>query len=304
MINRRDFIKATALAAGVAMIPFKSIFASFADEPKGTFRRLLQDVGYFTYKGGTIGWLIVKDTIIIVDSQFPDAAAEFMKHVRKMTNANVSALINTHHHYDHTSGNAYFKPFTDKIVAHKRCVELQKEQLGKKDKNIVTADTTFTDTLRLDFGVEQITLNHYGPAHTGGDSVVYFEKNNHLHVGDLVFNKAYPWFDSKDGGSLRNWVNVLNRCIGDYPRDAIYIFGHAVSDEYVVGEQPEVLAMRDYFNRLLDFVEKEIKSGKKKNKIISNTAIPGVNDRKELWPGALKSNLISAYDEVIKERKK
>ena len=39
------------------------------------------------------------------------------------------------------------------------------------------------------------------PAHTDGDSVVYFEKAKVLHMGDLFFHKVVPFIDVKSGGS-------------------------------------------------------------------------------------------------------
>jgi hypothetical protein len=42
------------------------------------FRLLRRDVGIFTGRGGTIGWLANPDALLAVDTQFADTAALFL----------------------------------------------------------------------------------------------------------------------------------------------------------------------------------------------------------------------------------
>ena len=51
-------------------------------------------------------------------------------------------------------------------------------------------DRTLTDVWGLEHGDEKVRIKHYGPAHTGGDVVIYFEKANVAHMGDLMFNRC------------------------------------------------------------------------------------------------------------------
>ena len=43
------------------------------------FKSLRREVGYFTARGGTIGWMVNKDALAAVDTQFPDTAPLFLK---------------------------------------------------------------------------------------------------------------------------------------------------------------------------------------------------------------------------------
>ena len=54
---------------------------------------------------------------------------------------------------------------------------------------------TFDSELRIHVGDETIDIWHTPPAHTDGDSVVYFEKANVLHMGDLFFHRLIPFID-------------------------------------------------------------------------------------------------------------
>ncbi len=81
----------------------------------------------------------------------------------------------------------------------------------------VTPDRTFTDTWSLQHGDEQISAKHYGPAHTGGDAVIRFERADVAHMGDLMFNRAHPVIDRTNGASIANWIVVLQQVARELP---------------------------------------------------------------------------------------
>ena len=62
---------------------------------------------------------------------------------------------------------------------------------------------TFDDSVTLHMNGETIEVVHIEPAHTDGDSVVFFKKANVLHTGDLFFNGLYPFIDVSSGGGRR-----------------------------------------------------------------------------------------------------
>jgi cyclase len=43
---------------------------------------------------------------------------------------------------------------------------------------------------------------HVDNGHTGGDFILYFTKNNVIHVGDDFNDKSYPFIDISSGGSI------------------------------------------------------------------------------------------------------
>ena len=114
-----------------------------------------------------------------------------------------TVLINTHHHGDHTGGNGVFRDAAKKIVAHANVPRYQKEAAAAPPTNPnappppppTFPDTTFPDRWKAEIGDEVISAYHYGPAHTGGDAIVLFEKANVAHMGDLMFNRMQPFID-------------------------------------------------------------------------------------------------------------
>jgi cyclase len=155
---------------------------------------LRNNVGIFTEQGGTIIWMVNKDGIVCVDSEFPDPANHLIGELKKMSDKPFQWLINTHHHGDHTGGNISFKGIVKNVAAHANSLINQKaaaEKQNSQDKQLYP-DTTFTDKWKIKVGDERITAHYFGPGHTNGDSFIHFENANIVHCGDQVFNRRYP----------------------------------------------------------------------------------------------------------------
>jgi glyoxylase-like metal-dependent hydrolase (beta-lactamase superfamily II) len=262
-LDRRSFLTASATAAALLATDPRGLLArSVAQPAPSNFSDLRGGVGIFSGQGGTIGWFIGPDGAVIIDSQFPRTAEPCRKGLLSRSEKGLSLLVNTHHHGDHTGGNAIFKSDRDgkgvgRIVAHAKVPALQKAQATSRGSEAgqVYADTTFETTWKQDLGAETLHAKHYGPAHTGGDIVVRFEKANVAHLGDLVFNRAHPFIDPAGGGSIIGWPAVLQAIHDDFDDDAAFIFGHGQPAHGVVGRRKDIALMRDYFRRAIDTVE-------------------------------------------------
>ena len=315
-MNRRDFIRSALLlpaatAAARRLGAQGSPLQSLAPAPKAATRfvPLRGDVGIFTGRGGTIGWLSSKDALAVVDTQFPDTALTCLKGIPGIGGRMIDATINTHHHVDHTGGNVVFKAASSTLVAQANVPALQFEaakragQATKPDpaalvENQVYADTTFPEVWRRELGREIVTAEFRGPAHTGGDAVVIFEKANVVHMGDLVFNRMYPFVDRPGGASIRGWITSLNDSAAAYPADAIYVFGHGNPKFGVTGVRGDLLVMRDFLSAVMAHVGKEIAAGREKSAVVGMENFPGFPDFHLPLPNRLGLVLGSAFDEL------
>lgn len=295
-ISRRTFMKSSSiLTAGLFLSTNKLLYAIQSEG--GNIQTLRNNVGIYTESGGTIGWLISDDAVVVIDTQFPDSAEHFINKLRKKTNRKIDFVINTHHHRDHTAGNSIFGKLTDNLVANKNAVDLQKKFLGGEEKNNsqVYANITFADKWSVDLGKEKITSKHYWNAHTGGDAFIHFENNNVVHLGDLVFNRVYPYIDRPGGSHIENWAKYIETLIKEFDNDTIFIFGHGTS---VYGSKEDLAIMKGYLIALLEYVEKNIKEGKSKEEIAELGPVPGFEDQGKTHENALKMNLTNAYEEL------
>ncbi len=278
-MNRRRFVQSTAWSVLAATAGRPLLWA----QPAG-FRELRRGVGIFESRGGTIGWLINPDAVVLVDSQFPDTARQCANGVQERSKRRWDAVFNTHHHGDHVGGNGVFAQLTDRIIAHRRVPMLMQRAAAARpnDPPPTPPTETFETEFKLDAGDETIHARYYGPAHTSGDSVIYFERANVVHMGDLVFNRSLPFIDRDAGASIAGWAKIAERVADEYPPDAIYIFGHGNSRFGVVGGRADLLVERDFLNALLETVQKDRQAGKSKEGCMNRERVPGFPDHEPL----------------------
>ena len=118
MTNRRTFLKQAGLIGSASLFPTKKLWNALWQDGY-QMKPLRNNVGIFTERGGTIAWLVEKDGLAVVDSQFPDQANHLIEELKKQSDRKIDMLINTHHHGDHSAGNIAFKGKVNQVVACK-----------------------------------------------------------------------------------------------------------------------------------------------------------------------------------------
>jgi cyclase len=323
--SRRDFLATSATIAAGALLgrPLDAL----ASQPVRTmqqanFTPIRRNVGTFTMRGGTVGWLVNPGGVSVVDTQFPAEARTLLAGLQARSgNRGVDVLLNTHHHGDHTGGNGVFAGVARRVVAHGMAdqhmrrapqppqqAQQQPPQQQPAPQQQPTQpppppplypDTTFTHTWSTDVGDERIVARHHGRAHTSGDAVITFERANVVHMGDLAFHRRHPVVDRAAGASMRNWARVLEQVVNAHAPDTIYIFGHAGEGLPVTGSSADLLQFRDYLGAVLAFVERHVAAGRSREEVLAmRTPLAGF----EAWgpfgqPGA-RDPLTVAWEEV------
>ncbi|MFT6055469.1 MAG: hypothetical protein ACJASP_002373, partial [Roseivirga sp.] len=84
MINRRKFVKNASLITGISAGTGLS-FLNFLFKQDGfQMTPLRNNVGVFTERGGTMGWMASKEGIVVVDTQFKDQAEHAIAEIKKI----------------------------------------------------------------------------------------------------------------------------------------------------------------------------------------------------------------------------
>ena len=295
-MRRRQFNTISALglissSSGMGLL--RNLYGAAAYEMK----EIRGGVGYFKERGGTIAWCVQGDEIAVVDSQFPEQAGHLIEEIRKRSSTNVDLLINSHHHGDHTAGNIAFAGMVDKVLAHENSKANQQrvaEERGTLEQQLLP-DETFTDNWSGKVGQESIALHYYGQAHTDGDAVIHFEHANVVHLGDLVFNRRFPYIDTSAGASVAGWIKVLSKINRTMDNETIFICGHSDNGHDIILGKGDIAAFSDYLENLLTLVTKEVKAGRSDEEILSATEIPGSPE----WQGkGVERSLKAALSEV------
>ena len=298
--NRREFLTTSSLAlvgGAFGRLPLR------AQDATPRFEELRRNVGAFHMRGGTIGWLISDDALVVVDSQYPDTASACLSGLKMRSSRMIDVLVNTHHHGDHTGGNKVLRAATREIVSHANVPGLQRRQARQRGTvaNQAYPDTTFDENWRMDAGDEVVSAKYYGSAHTSGDVVVTFERANIAHLGDLLFNRRDPFVDRPGGASIRGWIKLLPQVIDDHDSDTLYIFGHAGARFSVTGAADDLVVQRQYFEAVLEHVERGVAAGHSQEQIASLERLPGMDDH-DSTPQSLARVLNVAVEELTAEQ--
>ena len=301
-ISRRDFLATSAAAAAAAALGRPTLARAWQGQaPQPVFTAIRRNVGFFTMRGGTIGYLLDPAAVVVVDSQFPAEAKACLDGLNQRSGGRpIDFLINTHHHGDHSGGNPSFRGAAKSVVAHEKANEhMRQPPDGQPPADQLFPDKTFTDTWSADVGGERVVARYYGRAHTSGDAVITFERANVVHMGDLMFHQRHPVVDRAAGATLRNWMTVLKRTTRDHSSDTVYIFGHAGEGLPVTGSQAELTQFRGYMDALLSFVDAQVKAGKSRDEILAmRDPLKGFENYGRFGQPSPRDPLTCAYEEV------
>ncbi len=186
-------------------------------------------------KGGNIGLNFGNDGVFMIDDQFAEDFEEIQKQVKKLSNAPVRFLVNTHFHGDHTGGNAAMAA-TGATIFSQENVRARLQAMTQQDSKTISQEAlpivTFSEDLTFHINGEKILVFHVHNAHTDGDAMVYFTESNVLHTGDVFFNGKYPFIDIENGGSLKGTVEAIGKALMLINEDTKIIPGHGNVGNY------------------------------------------------------------------------
>ena len=189
--------------------------------------------------GGNIGLSVGEDGAFIIDDQYAPLSDKIMAAIADLTDADVKFLVNTHYHGDHTGGNEAFGEAGALIFAHDNVrARMSTDQFRAIFDQSIPASpagalpiVTFSDEMTFNWNGDAIRAIHVAPAHTDGDSILYFHDANVIHMGDTFFNGFYPFIDVGSGGDINGIIGAGYRALSIANDDTAIIPGHGpVSD--------------------------------------------------------------------------
>jgi cyclase len=167
------------------------------------------------------GFLVGPQGVVSVDSCATwRRTRAYQQAIAAVTPAPVRAVVNTHHHGDHTFGNCLFPGAA--IVAHERA-RAEAIAFGPPrpmpfwdgpdwgDLSLDPPFITFTDEIALHAGDLRAQVRYVGTAaHTTNDSIIWIPDRSVLFCGDLIFNGGTPFLLM---GSVAGAIEVLERVL-------------------------------------------------------------------------------------------
>ena len=223
--------------------------------------------GVFAYVQATGGFCVANAGVIagggsttVVDALFtPAMTRTLLAETGRLSDAPISRLLNTHHHVDHTLGNALF-PRETEIVAHARA-KAEMERVGLDVLGIIQRiapefvgqvdgvterlpDVTFDgETMEFEAGGRRLRLLHFGTGHTRGDVLVHLPDEKVVFLGDAAFFDVTPVALE---GHMGNWIRVCDRILDEVDADVL-VAGHGP-----VGTKADLRLFREYLRLVYD----------------------------------------------------
>jgi len=154
--------------------------------------------------------LITNEGVVLVDDKYEVDFANIVAEVKKLTNQPIKYVINTHHHADHSGGNAKMQAMNVQVVASEQARE---NMVDAKQPGQPTM--TFDHQARIHLGGKDVELYHFGRSHTNGDVVVLFPAQRTLASGDMfTYGDDVPeLIDYAGGGSAKEWTSTLDSAL-------------------------------------------------------------------------------------------
>lgn len=344
LTSRREFLASTGTVAATAFLASSALASLPARLALGRARsngllegllgrgaedayfppvKIAEGVYSLSGEGGNSLAFVAGGEALLIDTKNVGFGSQLRRDVESLGSP-LKMVINTHHHYDHTGGNAAFTkdvavlahesakqrigdqiqlyarniPQTlrtlkdiDKPIAKK--IMQEAEALGKDA--IAPANYQPTKTTRgneaLTFGGERIELVHVGAGHTDNDLIVFFPKQNVIHTGDLVFNKVHPYFDPPGGANVKGWIKSVEKVISLCNDKTVLVPGH--------GEVSDVSAAKAqiaYHRRVVEEATKAV-AAKKTREEFQKSVIEEYKDYSGDWIKPIAFGAI--YDEVV-----
>ena len=214
--------------------------------------------------GGNIGVSVGDDGVFVIDDKFARFGDQIIGQIRAITDAPIRYVINTHYHGDHSGANAEMKETGAVIVAHdnvrKRMgMTFENKTFGRMTKPTdptLWPDVTYSENATFHFNGQTVHAIHTPSAHTDGDSILYFEEANILHMGDNFFLGSFPYIDIDGGGSLSGMIASHSKALDLINDETKIIPGHGP-----LAVKADLIKTQDMLKTIEKRVKEEIARG-------------------------------------------
>ena len=213
---------------------------------------------------GNVGVFSGEDGVLLIDDHFDFSVESLLEAVASISDGEIRFVVNTHVHPDHMGGNNKLAAFGVTILAHdsvriKMLSDIRIPRRGgifsPQPPAAALPILTYSEAISFHLNGEEVRVFLAPPAHTGGDSFVYFMGSDVLHLGDVFRTNMYPIIDSYNGGSFLGMIEAMGLAIGMAGPNTKVIPGHGVGPtdrNGMLAYQTLLFTLRDRVQALID----------------------------------------------------
>lgn len=218
----------------LATMAFTAQLALAEDDPSVNVTPIKGALYLMQGSGGNVLASVGDDGVLLVDSDYAAYAPAHDKALDALSSEPARFLLNTHWHNDHTGGNEYWGMRNSIVVAHENILKRMSTRQEIKALGKVVEPSpapalpvvTYGDSLALHFNGDDIEVQHFPTGHTDGDSIVFFSKENVVHMGDHLFAGGFPFVDLSSGGNVFGLIGNLEQVLARVDDAVVIVPGH------------------------------------------------------------------------------
>ena len=223
--------------------------------------------------GGNYGAIVLSNEIVFVDSgMFHHVTRVEVDRIKEEHDLDVTKMILTHHHSDHILGAQGLGNVS--IISSRKTHDLHIDDVERKDYlpnlrqraedgkderpdfwkavqtlSVKIPDIIFEEKIFVGRNRELVVLKFDG--HTAGSSIVEFNEEKAVFMGDLIFNQSFPYAGDSSCDPDK-WITALER-IHD-KKYSVIIPGHGqICNNDVISEYIGFLSnLRDLIKEAID----------------------------------------------------
>ncbi len=235
--------------------------------------KLAESVYMMTGAGGNLGLSVGEDAVFVIDDQFAPLTPKIQAAIAAITTQPVKFVMNTHWHFDHVGGNENLGKAGALIFAHENVRKrMSTEQFiefldmkVKAEPKVALPMVTFTRDVSFHINGDDVRVFHVARAHTDGDSIIHFAKNDVIHMGDTFFNKMYPFVDTSSGGTVDGMLDAADIVLEMAGDKTKIIPGHGP-----LATKTDLRTYRDMLAKISANIRGQIKAGKKLEEVVAS----------------------------------
>jgi glyoxylase-like metal-dependent hydrolase (beta-lactamase superfamily II) len=216
------------------------------------------------------------DGMLMVDTGSTSMTERVQAELHKLTNKPLLYIVNTSADSEHVGGNAILSkgglvrgganngPRAADVNIYAQDNALTRLGAPEAHMPALALPTMTFDRLKdFTFNGEAIQIFSEAPAHTDGDSIVFFRGSNVISAGEIFSTVGYPVIDVTHGGNIQGEVKALNHLLEltvpeiSQEGGTMVIPGHGR-----LCDEADVTEYRDMVTIIRDRIAELIKKGK------------------------------------------
>lgn len=258
--------------------------------------------------GGNIGVFSGEDGVLLIDDRYDRETSALLESVSEISDEDIRFVVNTHIHPDHIGGNNNLAAHGVLILAHDSVrLRMLKELIIPRRGGITFPQPpeaarpviTYSEAISFHLNGEEVRVFLAPPAHTDGDSFVYFMGSDVLHLGDVFRTNMYPIIDKFNGGSFLGMIEAMGIAIGMAGPNTKVIPGHGVG----FTDREGMLEVHTLLITIRDRVQELVDSGSSLDDVLAANLTVDLDDRWGQVPSWTAVDVLPiVYEELTQQK--